>query len=467
MNPGAVVLSRTGPAVAADFSNATGAPIVGDTQTGQLYWYANNAPFPIQGFYNAMAFGADNTGASDSSPAIARAILSIPTSAGGSLPTLLPAVTAQGGYALYFPPGVYRIDSTIVIGARRVMFLGNGMIGSNGTILWCQNPNIDIIDYYTGNLDTFSMYGIELFGAGKGTGTGNGVRLGNAAQTCFDSQFQNCWMTAIPNAGIYADYCADMSFQNNGLENSTYGIYFANLGIASGDINKVTGSTFYGLTYGIYSSGGEDLHISSNQISFCGTNPGSTGDDISGGIVINKNGAPTTRGTHIGVNTFRANVNDIILNGHGGVNTSNTGVNDTIIVNNYSDRAYRRFLLCTDANQTRVLANSINTPNQETGGTFDAVEIAGTSDGTFLDGNSVSLQRTDAFRPPYGLTLRSTTTNTKLGNNYWDGKTGTVNVEVGATFRGLNNYLFHTLPTAAAGLPTGALWNNAGVVNVA
>lgn len=47
MNSGAVVLSRSGPAVSADFSNATGAPIVGDSDSGILYWFANGVPIPL------------------------------------------------------------------------------------------------------------------------------------------------------------------------------------------------------------------------------------------------------------------------------------------------------------------------------------------------------------------------------------------------------------------------------------
>lgn len=71
MNPGAVVLSKTGAAVPGDFANATGAPIVGDTDTGQLYWISvDGLPVPISGVVNAKSLGAIGDGVTDDTQAL-------------------------------------------------------------------------------------------------------------------------------------------------------------------------------------------------------------------------------------------------------------------------------------------------------------------------------------------------------------------------------------------------------------
>lgn len=62
MLPGAVVLSKVGTPTLSDFNNATGAPIVGDTSTGILYWLgAGQNPFAIT-IPNILGFGSLGTG---------------------------------------------------------------------------------------------------------------------------------------------------------------------------------------------------------------------------------------------------------------------------------------------------------------------------------------------------------------------------------------------------------------------
>lgn len=381
--------------------------------------------------FNVKDYGAVGDGNTDDTAAIQAAISAIPTTAGGTLPTL-PATTAQGGYAVVLPRGVYKITAKLVVGARRMMFLGNGMIGSNGTIIYQTDANADFIDYYTSSLDGISVYGIQFYGAGKASGTGNAIRLGRAAQTAFSVHIQRCWFTAIPNACVYADYCADLSIQGSALENAKYGLYVANPGIAEGDIGKLQGCTLYGLTYGVYATAGSNLLISGNQINLCGTNPGGAMDSTSGGIVLIKGASPSVRATTISGNAFRGNVTDIIIDGStGSAISSNTGVIDTNVSGNTSDRCYRRFILVDDADGTRIIGNTITAPNAEAGA-FDAIDIADTSDGTIIDGNSISV--VTGATPRYGLSLGTSTVNTALGSNLLMGSTGAISLGAAATF---------------------------------
>lgn len=98
MNPGAQVLSRTGAATAADFSNQTGAPIVGDIETGQLYWMTHGTPFPIATL-NAKSYGAVGDGVTDDTAALQRAI----------------DAAILSGRELYIPVGIYKITSPLFI----------------------------------------------------------------------------------------------------------------------------------------------------------------------------------------------------------------------------------------------------------------------------------------------------------------------------------------------------------------
>lgn len=372
------------------------------------------------------AYGAVGNGVVDDTAAIQAAINAVPISSGGT--------TGQGGYTIYFPPGKYKLTAALVVGSRRISFLGNPKIGSNGTVLInTTNPNVNFIDYTTGSIDTCSVEGLQFLGAGKASGTGNAVIFGQAGQTAFDSIIKDCWFSSIPNACVYLKYAADYQIISCGIENSVIGVFIENIGIASGDINSIVNCTFYSCTSGVLVQDGTDLLISSNQFNLCGTNPGGTGDDTHGAIVLSKTGPIAIRGTLISSNIFRANTNDINLQGNGGVYTSNSGISDTTIVANASDRGYRRFVLCNGANGTRIMSNSVGTCNQETAGTFDAIELAGTADLTYLSGNSVKNAVGSTFRPPYGLTLGATTTNTILGTNDFLGKTGTVNLVAGAT----------------------------------
>lgn len=110
MNPGAVVLSRTGAAVAADFNNATGAPIVGDTDTGVMYWLGKGGnPFPITfGSVYVDGVGALADG-SDDTAAFVLAVASIATAG-----------------VIYLTPGKNYKVSTVPCDGKVLTFFGYG-----------------------------------------------------------------------------------------------------------------------------------------------------------------------------------------------------------------------------------------------------------------------------------------------------------------------------------------------------
>lgn len=360
----------------------------------------------------------------DVSAGIQAAINAIPTSSGGS--------TGQGGYDLVFDPGVYRIDTGLVIGSRRMSFVGAPMIGSNGTTIITDDVDLLMVDASTGALDTFSMNGIQLQGPGKGTGTGIGIKLGRSGQPMFDSRISNCWFTGIPAEAIYLENAADYHIEDNGIENSAVGVLIRSTSNSDGQSNFVKRNTIYACTKGVYVTAGraaynsDDNQICDNVFWLCGTNPGGTGDNTNGGIVIDSVDAtnPSVRGTAIKKNTFRGCVGDIRLFGHNGLNGGNTGVNDTDIDGNYSDRGYRQFIYSDGANTTRLKGNSVNSPSQEADGIYYAFHFQGTYDSVLiLPGNSISDQTAGSVRPAVGLSLAGTGTNVYLAaGNKFSGK---------------------------------------------
>jgi hypothetical protein len=374
---------------------------------------ATNVQTKLRESVSVKDFGAVGDGTTDDTAAIQAAINAIPISGGAT----------SHGYQLYFPPGKYLLSDTLVVGNRRVAFLGAGVQGSgSSSILYMSVTNTDFIDFTTGNSDVISVEKLQFLG--QASGTGRGIVLGRTAQPCYDSRIRNCWFAsiggkAIDGVDLQGCHISDCAFDSGG----THGV-----SVTKGSANVIYGNRFYGMSSAGFSLvEGENNLIIANHFDLCGG-----ANDTTAAVLINRTGAGT-RGNAITGNIFRANKNDIVLNGNSGAASSNTGVNDTSISSNNSDRAERRFLLATDADNTHVTGNKINAPNQAAA-SLDAIEIAGVTDRAYIAGNSVSLGAAGApLAPLYSLKLGATTANTNLGDNAFRGTSGLVNFVAGST----------------------------------
>jgi hypothetical protein len=404
----------------------------------------------------------------DVTAAIQAALDAAPDSSGGTI--------GSGGFEIHFPYGVYGITG-IKIGkpahGKRLILSGSGMAGATGTLLKNTTaPNTDMIDASSIVIDTFSMYGIGLWGAGKGTGTGRGLVLGdNSSNTkcIFDSQYSRIWITNMPDACIAGENISDVSVFDSALENSAVAIRIKNSPISGGNDggNKLYALTVYGCDIGLDyiaggSFGGNDYRASDIIFWFCGKNPGGVGDDTHAAVIMDMNGSPAIRDAVLADLTFRACVNDILLLGHNGSYTGNTGVNAISILNCHSDRGYRRFLQIDGANNVRVIGCTIDSCGQEATNTYDAIEVKGTADSCFFDANSVSTSSGVFNR--YGLNLGATTTNTTVGINDFNGATANENITAGATFsnRGVMRFIWTPILEGDGGVPGTNTYTSSG-----
>src|SRR3954470_7112783 len=135
MNPGGVVLSRSGAPLVADFSNATGSPIVINSDTGDAYILINETPTLI-----GSAFTLRGNPVSVFNYMTDAQITDVQAR------TLLVDVAAArqvghdaaytAGRAVYYPAGAYRSNSTVTIGLDQRIF-GEGMsnAGLKGTTI--------------------------------------------------------------------------------------------------------------------------------------------------------------------------------------------------------------------------------------------------------------------------------------------------------------------------------------------
>lgn len=392
------------------------------------------AQLPHQGINpKAYPFNAKGDGVADDTVAILNAIDSI-------------SASLQGGFFLFFPPGIYRVTQPLVITSRWMSFLGSGaLLGPNGSRLYCPDADVDIITSAT--QDSFSMRDMVIWGANAGAGTGRGLVLGtsgNSAYTTFSSQVRNCWFTNIPTIAIDMLNCADVRVEGGTVENSGVGIKIHGATYAQGGGNVVSGVTVYSNIDGIHvttDAGGaaaqytENVRIHDCLIETCGTNPGGVGDDTHGGIIVDAVDLSRAgiRGLQITGNQFRGCVGDIRMNGRDGVAGNNTGINCPLIGMNTSDRGFREFLMLNGVNRANVGGNIVDSCNQE--GLVDrpAITVTGTSDRTFLNGNTVNNLPSSPYQPSHGLRLGASTTNTILGTNRWDGKTGATDLIAGYT----------------------------------
>lgn len=410
------------PISSAALAASGGSSLVGFLQSGSGA-VARTAQDKMREWFTPEDFGCVGDRTTDDTANMQKWIDAAPLSGGGNSP----------GYEMKLTRGkTYKITAPLVIGNRRLFFRGMGTMGSGGGgRIYMATANTDIIDFTTGNSDTISFEGIifEL----PASGTGNALVLGSAGQAAFDGRVTDCWFIGGGGKYIYAKNLQGFVLERNGFD-SGIGNRVA-MYIEKGSANQIVGGNrFYGQESGVVILEGEDNSIIGNHFDEC------TGDnDTTAAILINVNaaGGKVCRSTTIVGNSFRANNNDIILLGNGGLNGGNTGCNDTFIDGNSTDRPYRRFLLATDAHQTHVGTNHVNSPSQRANNTYPGIEINGTSDRWIIDGVKVSDQTAGSVVPSSGVKIGASTTNGKLTpNNSLTGGTGSPSavIATGATF---------------------------------
>ncbi len=365
---------------------------------------------PENEVFNVMEFGATGDGATDDTAKIQA--------------TINAGTAAQGGQIIFFPPGRYKITAALVIGPRRLTLRGCGPQGSNATaIVKTGLQNVDFIDA-TNIVDTFSLEHIQLQGDGT-PGNGNGVNLGSVATFAADCRITNCWFNQIPNACIYAVNMAGYHINNNGFEQSAYGIYFPSNVISSKANNVIENNRFFGLGSAIWGAFTNHDDIVGNHFDLCGAN-----DDVSGAIVYSTS-STEVRGISIIGNKFHANYNDIVFLGAAS-KSGHTGVTVNSIIGNHSDFAQRRFLYANACDGVSVLSNYINDSGQNADATYASIELAGTTANVTISGNTTKYA--SANRPSYGLLTGVGTTGTNIGVNEFNGALGSINLGADCTF---------------------------------
>jgi hypothetical protein len=222
------VRARVGTPTAADFSSATGSPLVQDTTSGLWYGYANGAVYQIA-TANVQAFGAKGDGVNDDTSAIQDAI-----DWASSRDSYASEVT---GYAIYFPMGLYKITAALTVAdGAGVSFVGDGKTKSN---IWQTAANTNAFTMVGGNYrGTFR--GLRITDSSyAATGSGIAISVGTGNQV----YVEDCWISGF-GGGVQGD-------------------------AGSSDIN-ITGNVFEYLYTPIKFSGSPDVYIAGNMFNQVG-----------------------------------------------------------------------------------------------------------------------------------------------------------------------------------------------------
>ncbi len=373
---------------------------------------------------DVRAFGAIGDGVTDDTTAIQAAIDSVPNQA---------FVTV-----IYFSPGKFSISDTLLIrsGQRLVLYGAPAITGSDSTEILMTDSDKDMINASTALTNVFSMAGIQLTGAGQGTGTGNGLVLGNTGKVAFDSRIVGCWFAGVPDKCIYIKRAAGYHIYANGFDVGVYGIY-----IEDGKIQNalsesellITNNRFFGLNKaGVFIAKGKNIQVSLNRFDQNGEN-----NATSGGVVIN-NSSTENRNIIITNNGFNENFNDIVILGTADAEGNpSTGSTNTLICSNSSDNVRRSFIHANSADNMAILSNSINNASAVPAsyGSHVTINVIGTSNGTVINGNVMTKQDVAAAAPTWGVSLAAGTRNTIVGDNKLHGATGEIVIASSATMK--------------------------------
>ena len=408
----------------------------------------------IQGAnFNVQDFGAKGDGVTDDTVAIQAAVNAVP-----AYP--LPENTTKGGWTVYFPPGRYLISQTIVVGLRRIILRGPGLIGSNGAAIVTADPNVTMIDYYTNNFDTLSVYGLQFEGPGADTGTGSALIVGRPAQPNYDFRVENCWFAKIPQAFLFAKTGDGFHVSSCAMEISNYGIIITEaslLGYAGQCVisdNRFSYNKFAGIRATAPQT--QNMVIVGNLFTGNGSNypPPVT----NGAAIALENTGAAIKNTLIASNNFFDNYQDIKIIGASSA-ALNTGIVGTNIVGNSFDRTHEA-PITNEGAKTSITSNKFLDVCWLSVSGNNAINVIGTADRTSVSSNSVSNDLGPAV-PNYSLNLETTTTNTIIGENYFTGSIAGVFIGTGATWQYMPNGFFaKDAFNTPSSLQNG--WTNAG-----
>ena len=130
------------------------------------------------------------------------------------------------GGSVKFPHGEYLISETLLV-SRWCEIYGEGLpFAIQGVQLHTQDPDITMVRVQT---ETVNIHHIGFRGAGRDTGTGNGIGLfitrnGLDSSISHDHRFDTLWFNGFNNSGIYATKIQGSHFVNCTYEFCTSGI---------------------------------------------------------------------------------------------------------------------------------------------------------------------------------------------------------------------------------------------------
>jgi hypothetical protein len=391
----------------------------------------------VAGVFDVRDYGAKGDGVTDDTAAIQATIDKV-------------TAFAQGGYTIWFPPGIYLMNGGLIVGEKRIIFRGPGLIGSNGACLKTTNPSVTFVDYSNGSTDTCSFYGLMFYGAGVGTGAGNGILMGRSGQPHYDWRVEDCWFAGIPQSCIYGLDIDGGHISNCCFENSNWGVVFVG-GLGQG---VITNNRFSSLSYAgveIAAPGAKNITIVGNLFSTCGV----TGE--CGAIYVTNTGAEI-RNTLIASNAFGDNYYDVLLVGATSV-SGHTGITNTQILSNSCQNAHEISIYVDGPSRTQISGNKITDAGHLSALGASAIVIAGASAETVIDGNVVN--SADAVAPNlYGVSLGASTTLTRLGQNDLSGRDGEILIAGGATYSALKGVSGSQLVAAPTLVNS---WSNLGL----
>jgi hypothetical protein len=164
--------------------------------TKVTYSMIDGAPF------NVLDYGADPTGAADSTAAIQAAIDAAET---GINPDRF-----TNGSSVYFPSGTYKITSTLTINQSGISLVGQS---STSSVLYAPSADFDLVHFEAGVLALYNvgMSNMRFFTPGNTT-AGCHLRVTGVINAIFDNLIFTGWHTGLVTNGCGRTVLSNMIF---------------------------------------------------------------------------------------------------------------------------------------------------------------------------------------------------------------------------------------------------------------